>query len=183
MIREVQDGIVDASIAGFSATQERFEVVDFSQGLFPYLQTLIIKRPLKTDFSVRYFWLGKNHCLWAFLLSNHIPFKTEYTKTSWLMVLIAQVILLLILTIFIYTLIKALQVYFCQFFAHSYYSYGSRWGLLSHILILRGCFGVNLGFIQIFTMAFRRPLKEGRTSLACAAFAQAYSRGMFYSRL
>ena len=64
MIREVQDGIVDASIAGFSATQERFEVVDFSQGLFPYLQTLIIKRPLKTDISVRYFWLGKrNHLL------------------------------------------------------------------------------------------------------------------------
>ena len=55
--------IVDASIAGFSATQERFEVVDFSQGLFPYLQTLIIKRPLKTDISVRYFWLGKKYCI------------------------------------------------------------------------------------------------------------------------
>ena len=64
MIREVQDGIVDASIAGFSATQERFEVVDFSQGLFPYLQTLIIKRPLKTDISVRYFWLGKKDCMY-----------------------------------------------------------------------------------------------------------------------
>ena len=59
MIREVQDGIVDASIAGFMATEERFEVADFSPGLFQAVQTIIIKRPKKTDVSFRYFLLGK----------------------------------------------------------------------------------------------------------------------------
>ena len=59
MIREVQDGVVDASITGFATSEERFEAADFSQGLFRAVQSIIIKRPKKTDVSFRYFLLGK----------------------------------------------------------------------------------------------------------------------------
>ena len=44
-----------------------------------------------------------------FYLSHHNLFETEYTKSSWLLVLIAQAILLIILTIFIYILTNVYQ--------------------------------------------------------------------------
>ena len=33
MIREIQDGLVDTSVAGFNWIPERSEIVDFTQGL------------------------------------------------------------------------------------------------------------------------------------------------------
>ena len=59
IIREVQDGYVDTSVAGFSATLERSEIVDFSQSVFKSVISVIMKKPRKTDVSLRYFWLGK----------------------------------------------------------------------------------------------------------------------------
>ena len=58
MLSEVHNGVVDTSVAGYAPTLERYEVVEFSQGIIPTTIALIIKRPSKTDVSVRYFWLG-----------------------------------------------------------------------------------------------------------------------------
>ena len=58
MLSEVHNGVVDTSVAGYAPTLERYEVVDFSQGIIPTTIALMIKRPSKTDVSVRYFWLG-----------------------------------------------------------------------------------------------------------------------------
>ena len=60
IIREVQDGYVDTSVAGFSATLERSEIIDFSQSVFKSVISVIIKKPRKTDISLRYFWLGNS---------------------------------------------------------------------------------------------------------------------------
>ena len=56
---EVYSGYVDTSLAGLGNTLERSEAIDFTQEVFHAIEGLGIKRPLKTDFSVRYFWLGK----------------------------------------------------------------------------------------------------------------------------
>ena len=58
MLSEVHNGVVDTSVAGYAPTLERYEVVEFSQGIIPTTIALMIKRPSKTDVSVRYFWLG-----------------------------------------------------------------------------------------------------------------------------
>ena len=58
MVGEVYHGYVDTSIAGIGNTIERSEAVDFTQVVFYVEEGLVIKRPLKTDFSFRYFWLG-----------------------------------------------------------------------------------------------------------------------------
>ena len=43
MISEVMDGIADSGIAGFSATTERFQLVDFSPTLIHSFKVLIMK--------------------------------------------------------------------------------------------------------------------------------------------
>ena len=58
MIGEVYNGYVDTSIAGMGHTLERSDAVDFTQEVFYVEEGLVIKRPLKTDFSFQYFWLG-----------------------------------------------------------------------------------------------------------------------------
>ena len=60
---EIMDGTVDTSITGFTATLERFEYLDFTQGIVDYVLTPFIRKPLKTDVSFRYFWLGNNFFL------------------------------------------------------------------------------------------------------------------------
>ena len=111
MIREVQDGVVDASITGFATSEERFEAADFSQGLFRAVQSIIIKRPKKTDVSFRYFLLGKTYL--SLIFQNHLTLirtlfcETEFTSVSWLMILIAQAIILFVLTGIIYILTRA----------------------------------------------------------------------------
>ena len=53
MITEValgsSKGGVDTSVAGFVRNLERYEIVDFSQGIFKTVETFIIKTPKKTD--------------------------------------------------------------------------------------------------------------------------------------
>ena len=60
MAGEVHHGYVDTSVAGIVNTLERSEALDFTQEVFYATAGLLIKRPLKTDFSFRYFWLGNN---------------------------------------------------------------------------------------------------------------------------
>ena len=60
MVGEVYNGYVDTSITGIGSTLERSEAVDFTQEVFYVEEGLVIKRPLKTDVSFRYFWLGNN---------------------------------------------------------------------------------------------------------------------------
>ena len=55
---EVYHREVDTSLASFTATFGRSEVLDFTQGVFPVYKAVLIKRPLRTDLSLRYFWLG-----------------------------------------------------------------------------------------------------------------------------
>ena len=50
---------MDTSIGGFVATLERSEAVDFTQGIFKSIKAIMIKTPLKTDVSLKYFYLGK----------------------------------------------------------------------------------------------------------------------------
>ena len=54
MVAEVGYGIVDASIAGFSRNLERYEIVDFTQGLVQVIITLMFKTPEKSD-QISYF--------------------------------------------------------------------------------------------------------------------------------
>ena len=56
---EVHYNEVDTSIGGFVATLERSEAVDFTQGIFKSIKAIMIKTPLKTDVSLKYFYLGK----------------------------------------------------------------------------------------------------------------------------
>ena len=59
MFGEVYHGIVDTSVAGFSTSPERSEVMDFTHAVFKSYGEIWIKRPLKTDASFRYFTLGE----------------------------------------------------------------------------------------------------------------------------
>ena len=54
MIAEVGYGIVDASIAGFSRSLERYEIVDFTQGIVQVIVALMFKTPEKSD-QISYF--------------------------------------------------------------------------------------------------------------------------------
>ena len=56
---EVHYNEVDTSIGGFVATLERSEAVDFTQGIFKSIKAIMIKTPLKTDVSLKYFYLGE----------------------------------------------------------------------------------------------------------------------------
>ena len=58
-MKEVQDNIVDVSVAGFVWNMERSEAVDFTQGIFPSTVAAIIRKPSRHDASLRYFFLGK----------------------------------------------------------------------------------------------------------------------------
>ena len=58
MIKEIQDGIVDTSVAGFNWIPERSEIVDFTQGIFSNVNKIFIRRPTKHDVSLKYFMLG-----------------------------------------------------------------------------------------------------------------------------
>ena len=53
------DGTVDTSIAGFTRTFERSELVDFSPQIMENQISTFIKRPAKNDVSLRYFLDGK----------------------------------------------------------------------------------------------------------------------------
>lgn len=59
MVGEVHYGYVDTSVAGIANDLQRIEAVDFTQEVFHTSAALLIKRPKKTDVSLRYFWLGK----------------------------------------------------------------------------------------------------------------------------
>ena len=54
MVAEVGYGIVDASIAGFSRNLERYEIVDYTQGIVQVIITLMFKTPEKSD-QISYF--------------------------------------------------------------------------------------------------------------------------------
>ena len=54
MVAEVGYGLVDASIAGFSRNLERYEIVDYTQGLVQVIITLMFKTPEKSD-QISYF--------------------------------------------------------------------------------------------------------------------------------
>ena len=54
MVAEVGYGLVDASIAGFSRNLERYEIVDYTQGLVEVIITLMFKTPEKSD-QISYF--------------------------------------------------------------------------------------------------------------------------------
>ena len=46
---EVGSGYVDTSVAGFVRNLERYEAVDFTQGIFKAVETFMIKTPKKID--------------------------------------------------------------------------------------------------------------------------------------
>ena len=86
MITEVAEGSskggVDTSVAGFVRNLERYEIVDFSQGIFKTVETFIIKTPKKTDsisFSSRKLLFvrnlepirNKHFCTFQNLLKRH----------------------------------------------------------------------------------------------------------------
>ena len=56
---EVHYNEVDTSVGGLMPTLERLEAVDFTQGVFKSIKAVMIKTPLKTDASLRYFYLGE----------------------------------------------------------------------------------------------------------------------------
>ena len=58
MIREIQDGVVDTSLAGFIWDIDRAKAVDFTPGVALTTIAVMIKTPSEYDLSVRYFLLG-----------------------------------------------------------------------------------------------------------------------------
>ena len=56
---EVHYNEVDTSVGGIIPTLERLEAIDFTQGVFKSIKAVMIKTPLKTDVSLRYFYLGE----------------------------------------------------------------------------------------------------------------------------
>ena len=71
---EVHEGYVDTSLAAYVNSMERSEVLDFTQGIFQASFIIAIKRPLKTDVSLRYFWLGN------FFWYKHDIMRYNYNK-------------------------------------------------------------------------------------------------------
>ena len=72
MLGEIYKGVVDTSIAGFAVTEERFEFVSFSPGIFKTATRGFIRRPKDTDLSFIYH-IGQ------FLPSTWISLLTFYT--------------------------------------------------------------------------------------------------------
>ena len=68
MIREIIDGFVDTSIAGFVHDLSRNNVVDFSPALFRSIRTIIIRKPSKRDFHIRYFTLEFTNDSWILII-------------------------------------------------------------------------------------------------------------------
>lgn len=54
MLGEIYQGVVDTSIAGFAVTEERYEFVSFSPGIFKTATRGFIRKPKDTDFSFIY---------------------------------------------------------------------------------------------------------------------------------
>ena len=63
LLGEIRPGYFDTSVTGSFPTLERFDAVEFTQGLFPTKMGIFIRRPSKNDVSMRYFIMGKeiNH--------------------------------------------------------------------------------------------------------------------------
>ena len=68
MIREIIDGFVDTSIAGFVHDLSRNNVVDFSPALFRSIRTIIIRKPSKRDFHMHYFTLEFTNDSWILII-------------------------------------------------------------------------------------------------------------------
>ena len=49
MLAEVSYGVVDTSIASFSLNLERIKLADFSQYIVSPIQTIVMKRPVKSE--------------------------------------------------------------------------------------------------------------------------------------
>ena len=59
LLGEIRHGYFDTSVTGSFPTLERFDAVEFTQGLFPTKMGIFIRRPSKNDVSMRYFIMGK----------------------------------------------------------------------------------------------------------------------------
>ena len=95
LIGEIISNDVDTSIAGFIRDIDRQKVVDFSPDIFKSMRTLVIRKPSKHDFSLKYFVL-------------------EFTMEAWLLILwgyllITLVFFLLIMAVITYNIDKCLK--------------------------------------------------------------------------
>ena len=87
MIREIIDARVDTSIAGFVRDVERDEVVDFTPGIFKSILTLVVRKPSRNDFSMRYFVLEFTPYSWALILLAYLAFMVCFTFVTYLLML------------------------------------------------------------------------------------------------
>ena len=82
MLSEIASGLVDTSVASFSYTLERSEIMDFSLAIDKMVTTVFIRRPKSTDITV----------------SHHTK---EFLLLSWLSVIVFYI--LITLSLFIVT--------------------------------------------------------------------------------
>ena len=114
MIREIQDGIVDTSIAGFNWIPERSEIVDFTQGIFPNVNKIFIRRPTKQDISLKYFMLGnfpkRNQLFYTkvptFQILNFTYLFLEFTIHAWIIIIAFYILLIFVFFLAIHALIS-----------------------------------------------------------------------------
>ena len=87
MIREIIDARVDTSIAGFVRDVERDEAVDFTPGIFKSILTLVVRKPSRNDFSMRYFVLEFTPYSWALILLAYLAFMVCFTFVTYFLML------------------------------------------------------------------------------------------------
>ena len=87
MIREIIDARVDTSIAGFVRDVERDQVVDFTPGIFKSILTLVVRKPSRNDFSMRYFVLEFTPYSWALILLAYLAFMVCFTFITYFLML------------------------------------------------------------------------------------------------
>ena len=56
---EVYHNLVDTSLGGFTASLDRSDVLDFTQGIFKRTRGVFVGRTTMNHVSSKYFWLGK----------------------------------------------------------------------------------------------------------------------------
>ena len=79
------DAEVDTSIAGFIRDLPRNEVVDFTPGIFKSIRTIVIRRPSRHDFSLRYFTLEFTLASWFLILSGYLAIMCFFLITLYVL--------------------------------------------------------------------------------------------------
>jgi hypothetical protein len=92
MVREVHDNIVDIGVVGYSVTEQRATLVDFSSLIIKDTLSLLIERPQDSDMSIMYYTSEFANYAWILLacsavfiwITTTVILEKSSTQTSFL---------------------------------------------------------------------------------------------------